>query len=208
MDENNPPRASRNHHGSSSSSSSTSGSSDHRGECHTSSTGSTTTPARKSRYGYAVDDGAGDRIECTGRFCKSCSGALIADCVALCCCPCALVNFLTLAFVKVPWMVGRKCLGLGKKKGQKREKRRKCKGGRSSKRGIEWVVERGEEEGKVPEISWRGGDGEEEMECDSARQEAERMWLELYQIGHLGFGRVSFTGIQSLGNKGQLGNVN
>ena len=26
--------------------------------------------------------------------------------------------------------------------------------------------------------------------------EAERVWLELYQIGHLGFGRVSFTGIQ------------
>ncbi|KAM1075891.1 hypothetical protein PS2_023211 [Malus domestica] len=208
MDDNNPPRALRNHHGSSSSSSSSSSeSSDHRGACHTSSAGHTTTPARKSRY--AADDAVGDRIECTGRYCKSCSGTLIADCVALCCCPCAVVNFLTLAFVKVPWMVGRKCLGLGKKKGQKREnKRRKCKGGGSSKSGIEWVVERGEEERKQPEVSRRSGYGEEETECGGARLEAERVWLELYQIGHLGFGRVSFTGTQSLGNKGQLGNVN
>ncbi|KAM1304573.1 hypothetical protein ACFX2F_022220 [Malus domestica] len=90
MDENNPPRASRNHHGSSSSSSSTSGSFDHRRECHTSSTRSTTTPARKNRYGYAVDDCAGDRIKCTGKYCKSCSGVLIVDCVAFYCCPCAL----------------------------------------------------------------------------------------------------------------------
>ncbi|XP_009377227.2 uncharacterized protein LOC103965862 [Pyrus x bretschneideri] len=208
MDDNNPPRALRNHHGSSSSSSSSSSeSSDHRGACHMSSAGHTTTATRKSRY--AVDDAAGDRIECTGSYCKSCCGALIADCVALCCCPCAVVNFLTLAFVKVPWMVGRKCLGLGKRKGQKREnKRRKCKEGGSSKRGIEWVVERGEEEGKIPEVSRRGGYGEEETECGGARLEAERVWLELYQIGHLGFGRVSFTGTQSLGNKGQLGNVN
>ncbi|KAM1470456.1 hypothetical protein ACFX11_041173 [Malus domestica] len=90
MDENNPPRASRNHHRSSSLSSSTSGSSDHHRECHTSSTGSTKTPARKCRYMYAVDDGAEDWIECTGRYCKSCSGVLIADCVELYCCPCAL----------------------------------------------------------------------------------------------------------------------
>ena len=36
------------------------------------------------------------------------------------------------------------------------------------------------------------GEGEARI---SARDEAERVWLELYQIGHLGFGRVSFTGI-------------
>jgi len=36
---------------------------------------------------------------------------------------------------------------------------------------------------------------EEEETRISARVEAERVWLELYQIGHLGFGRVSFTGI-------------
>ncbi|TQD89243.1 hypothetical protein C1H46_025202 [Malus baccata] len=86
------PSPSRNHHGSSSSP--MSGSSDHRGECHTSSTGSTMTPAWESQYGYAVKDGAEDRIECTRRYCKSCSDVLIADCMVLCCCPCALVQHL------------------------------------------------------------------------------------------------------------------
>ncbi|KAM1169222.1 hypothetical protein COP2_031820 [Malus domestica] len=79
-----PPSPSRNHHWSSSSP--TSWSFDHRGECHASSTGSTTTPARESQYGYTVDDDAEDQIECTGRHDKSFSG------VALCCCSCALVS--------------------------------------------------------------------------------------------------------------------
>lgn len=154
-------------------------------------------PKRKSRY--IVDDG-GDRIECSGRYCRSCTAALIADCVALCCCPCAVVNFLTLAFVKVPWMMGRKCLGLGKKK--KVESQRKCmrcEGGDS-------VVERDGNvrkgrvnEGIMSEISPSELADEEAIDCVSARYEAERVWLELYQVGHLGFGRVSFTGIQPPG---------
>ncbi|KAF3525515.1 hypothetical protein F2Q69_00046888 [Brassica cretica] len=45
------------------------------------------------------------------------------------------------------------------------------------------------EEAKTTSVS-----GSEESRT-SARVEAERVWLELYQIGHLGFGRVSFTGI-------------
>ncbi|BFG26892.1 hypothetical protein CerSpe_131660 [Prunus speciosa] len=178
MDEINPPRSSRKR----------GTSPDHQGD--TSSAAGHTTP-RKSRY--AVDD-AGDRIECSGKYCKSCSGALIADCVALCCCPCALLNLLTLAFVKVPWMVGRKCLGLGKSKGQKRKSKRKCSSidDDDDHHHRQCEVEREEEE-RMPEIS------SDQMECVSARLEAERVWLELYQIGHLGFGRVSFSGMQSLG---------
>ncbi|CAN7026927.1 unnamed protein product, partial [Brassica oleracea var. botrytis] len=45
------------------------------------------------------------------------------------------------------------------------------------------------EEDKTTSVS-----GSEESRT-SARDEAERVWLELYQIGHLGFGKVSFTGI-------------
>lgn len=180
MDENIPPRSSRKR----------GTSSDHQGD--TSSAAGPITP-RKSRY--AVDD-PGDRIECSGKYCKSCSGALIADCVALCCCPCALLNLLTLAFIKVPWMVGRKCLGLGKSKGQKRKSKR----GSSSIDGDDQhlrhhrrcEVEREIEE-RMPEIS------PDQMECVSARLEAEMVWLELHQIGHLGFGRLSFSGMQSLG---------
>ncbi|XP_059452814.1 uncharacterized protein LOC132183400 [Corylus avellana] len=151
-------------------------------------------PTRKSRHS-SFDDG-GDQIECSGKHCRACTAGLVADCVALCCCPCAVVNLLALAFVKVPWMVGRRCLGLGKEKGRQRlERKRKCR--RSE---IDCVVERdgngrkttavAEEEGKMAEIA--SGFGEEEEE---RMFEAEKVWLELYQVGHLGFGRVSFTGI-------------
>lgn len=141
---------------------------------------------RKSRYPVQEDDDDDDRIKCSGKNCRSCTGGMIADCVAVCCCPCAVVNLLALAFVKVPWMVGRKCLGLGKKNQRKKlEMKRKCEkdereldsmGGKLSS---EISCEFGEEEGK-------------DNVCP--RSEAEKVWLELYQVGQLGFGRVSSSG--------------
>ncbi|GKV07748.1 hypothetical protein SLEP1_g19477 [Rubroshorea leprosula] len=142
---------------------------------------------KKNRYavGADCDGGGGDSIECSGKYCRSCSAGLIADCVALCCCPCALINLLTLAFVKVPWKMGRRCLGLGKKKRKKLETKGKCRkseefpmGDRNgnSRRG-------GVEEGILEMLS--GLDGEEEM------YKAEKVWLDLYEVGKLGFGRVS-----------------
>lgn len=163
------------------------------------------TTRRKSRYSVDDNNGGGvDQIECTGKHCKACTAGLIADCVALCCCPCAVVNFLALAFVKVPYMVGKRLwLGLRKKK------KRKCNKQRSESECV--VVERDiennmmrkrkliEEEERLPEIA-SGFCEEEGMEnSGSAGFEADRVWLELYQVGHLGFGRVSFTGIQSMG---------
>ncbi|XP_009125991.1 uncharacterized protein LOC103850942 isoform X1 [Brassica rapa] len=164
----------------------------------------------------------GVQVKCSGR---SWAAAAIADCVALCCCPCAIINFLTLTFVKVPWMIGRRCLGGRRKKQNKRRlhkrQRRgkinsedgfhhynnrkfetavedeKCGGGSGGDDDDDhrFVVERDgsltkDEEEKTASVS-----GSEESRT-SARVEAERVWLELYQIGHLGFGRVSFTGIQ------------
>ena len=165
--------------------------------------GSKARPASKNRY--AVEDGGGDLIECSGKFCRSCSAGLFADCVAICCCPCAVVNLLALALVKIPWIMGRRCLGLGKRK---LEMRRKCK--KKNENEIEFVIERDgtlrkeraaaaaeeeeEEEGTTSEFLY--GREREEEEKASARFEADRVWLELYQVGHLGFGRVSFTGIQ------------
>lgn len=89
-------------------------------------------------------------------------------------------------------------MGLGKDKGrrQRLEWKRKCRGSES-----DCVVERDcngrkkmVEEGKMAEIASAFGEEERMFE-------AEKVWLELYQVGHLGFGRVSFTGsgIQSLG---------
>lgn len=124
-------------------------------------------PRRRNRAPLAGEDG---QPKCSG---KSCTAGVIADCVALCCCPCALVNLLILAFVKVPYMIGKKCL-------KKRKKKKKVN-----------VVE---------------SQSSEEVENESrsnnnwsGRFEEEKIWLELYQIGHLGFGRLSFTDLQSLG---------
>nr|XP_011468269.1 PREDICTED: uncharacterized protein LOC105352543 [Fragaria vesca subsp. vesca] len=181
--------------------------------------------AKKSRY-PVDDDGDGDRMECSGKYCRSCSAGMIADCVALCCCPCALFNLLTLALVKVPWMVGRRCLGLGKKnnkkklresQGQNRKSKQKCKskkkmkhcsgGGSSSQRQRRCAAEEelpAQISGYVFGFDDREEEEEEEEDCVSS---AERVWLELYQVGHLGFGRVSFGGgvVQSVQGKGNMG---
>ena len=148
-----------------------------------------------------VDDGGGDPpIECSGKFCRSCTAGLIADCVALCCCPCAVVHCFALAFVKAPWVVGRRCLGLGSKKKVKHKK--KCKRGSEDFDGGGVVLERNYREGNLMRVASSnnannvvnvGGVGEMESVTVNAGFEAEKVWLELYQIGHLDFGRVSFS---------------
>src|SRR5688572_27896661 len=79
---------------------------------------------KNQRHGTVVDDEDGDPIKCSGKSCRSCSGRLIADCVAVCCCPCAVVNILALAFLKIPWIVGRKCFRMVKKKKLEDKKRK------------------------------------------------------------------------------------
>ncbi|KAF8103744.1 hypothetical protein N665_0185s0018 [Sinapis alba] len=162
-----------------------------------------------SHRSNGTDNEAAPRVKCSGERCRSWAAAAIADCVALCCCPCAVVNLLTLALVKVPWMIGRKCIGLSKKRRKKINRERDdqrfhhhrrsetvsggcCGGGDREFDDHRFVVERDgsltkEEEEKPVSLK-----GEDEARV-SARVEAERVWLELYQIGHLGFGRVSFT---------------
>ena len=136
-------------------------------------------PAARSKSRFAGVDESGDPIECSGKYCRSCTAGLVADCVALCCCPCAVLHFLALAFFKAPLMAGRKCLGLAKKK------KKKCMSD-----GYDVVLQRDRvrnlEKGRVEDSKI------EEVSCESARFEADKVWLELYQIGHLGFGRVSF----------------
>ncbi|KAG6382524.1 hypothetical protein SASPL_142077 [Salvia splendens] len=116
-------------------------------------------PSPPHRRAGAEEDGGGGRVTCTG---KSCAARAIGDCVALCCCPCAVVNCFVLAFVKLPWAVARRRL-------------------RRSRRRVE--VERKCDEGML-EIEAAG-------ECVSA----EELWIELAEIGHLGFGRISSAGI-------------
>ncbi|KAI3884083.1 hypothetical protein MKW92_026157 [Papaver armeniacum] len=161
-----------------------------------SSTRSATGLRKISRSRYPVhDDGVSDlNIECSGQTCKSCTATVVADFVAICCCPCAVLNFLTLTLVKVPFTMGRK------------EKKKGGKGNKNSLPlppphgviidGVEKCSRGGKElvsvEGNI-EIPIGNNNVNGEHFC--ARVEAERVWLEFYQVGHLGFGRVSFTGI-------------
>ncbi|XP_042501031.1 uncharacterized protein LOC122078900 isoform X2 [Macadamia integrifolia] len=157
---------------------------------------------RTTRNRHLVDDGAGDLIKCSGKYCRSCTASFMADCVAICCCPCAVVSFLALAFVKLPWMIGRRCLGLEKKKGHESERKERRKG---KERDV--VIERNGNLRKESAVEERTcqyqspcgilveDDEAEQKENFRAGIEDESVWMELYQLGHLGFGRVSFSGI-------------
>ncbi|XAR58198.1 hypothetical protein NMG60_11026611 [Bertholletia excelsa] len=156
-------------------------------------------PRQHPRKGHVEDDGGEDFSRCSGKYCRSCTGGVIADCVAVCCCPCAVLSFFSLAFFKAPWMMGRRCLGLGKKKESKRKYERSGSGFTEDMDGIS---RKGREGFGIPELLISGFEEEDELGNFNARSEAESVWLELYQVGHLGFGRVSYTGIspQAKGN--------
>ncbi|KAI3981177.1 hypothetical protein MKX01_016312 [Papaver californicum] len=184
----------------------------------TRSTRSTTGLQKINRSRYPVqDDGVSDlNIECSGQTCKSCTATVVADCVAICCCPCAVVNFLTLTLVKVPFTMGRRCLRLMKKKRLKEKKKETRKGGKGNKdppppppHGV--IIDRVEKGGMELVSIERNieipiGNNNVNGEHFCARVEAERVWLEFYQVGHLGFGRVSFTGIPANNNHNNKSN--
>ncbi|KAI3670071.1 hypothetical protein L6452_41672 [Arctium lappa] len=158
--------------------------------CELPSTTTTTAGITRRKHRYPVEETgpeSNSHVGCSGKSCRSCTAGVIADCVAVCCCPCAVVNFFTLTFLKLPWMMGRKCLGLGNKKKKKLKNDDNTEKDRSGISRKDEGVER-----KSQNLE------EEEKEEYSARFEAEKVWLELYKIDQLGFGRVSFTGIQSL----------
>lgn len=182
------------------------------------------TPARNYHRHAMEADAIGDSIKCTGKSCISCTGGLIADCVAICCCPCAVVNILAFAFLKVPWTIGKRALKMGKKKLRKNSKRRNrldlCGSatttttttdidGTISRRNGRVLAMALEKHGTSEFVLCDEFEAEELKKSFSARfeegDEDEDLWFELYQVGHLGFGRVSFTGIPSSLCKGQLG---
>ncbi|KZV32945.1 hypothetical protein F511_01456 [Dorcoceras hygrometricum] len=140
------------------------------------------------RHGILEEVDRGDSIACTGKSCQSCTAGAIADCVAVCCCPCAVVNLLALAFVKLPWAVARRCVRRLK---MKRNKRR--------------IVE--------DERKWFQGDMDGilrktmvpvEEEVRAGLEVEEEIW---YEVGHLGFGRVSFTGVSNSNDEANLGTL-
>ncbi|KAI4348168.1 hypothetical protein L6164_008923 [Bauhinia variegata] len=174
--EENPPRVSRNRE-----------SHDQEASSRGGEVGGGPTRSRNRRRRFAVDE-SGDLIECSSKHSRSCTAGVIADCVALCCCPCVVLQCFALTCVKAPWMVGRRCLGLGKKK------KKKGQGFEQNDGVLERNTDHGNfrkgwvQEGMVP------GFGEaEKMGSVSSSLEADKVWIELYEISHLGFGRLSFA---------------
>ncbi|KAL9670273.1 hypothetical protein QQ045_007824 [Rhodiola kirilowii] len=162
-----------------------------------------TRPARTAaRNRASAADGGDDKeldvdgIECTSGCCKSCVAGAIADGVAICCCPCAVVDLVAFVLVRVPWMVGRRCLAMARGK-RKRKRIAECSGGgnveprrRSSGMSRNYLEKWRVSEGMIEvTTSFKFEDDEEDDGAD------ERVWLELCR----GFGRLSFTGIQSAG---------
>ncbi|KAG9159669.1 hypothetical protein Leryth_017389 [Lithospermum erythrorhizon] len=162
-------------------------------------------PFRKriqSRNNVAEDDGGVDPIECTGKSCKSCTGGLIADCVAVSCLALVLfLNILAFTFLKIPYLMGRKWLSKGRMKIKSKEKKKwELIKEKTSKRGVAALEGRNGNSRRVSVENEEVGLeneamelGNEEVKNHFSAQEEEMFWLELYRIGHLGFGRVSFS---------------
>ncbi|GER29493.1 NADH-dependent glutamate synthase 1 [Striga asiatica] len=147
----------------------------------------------RRRRAEAEEYSGGDLASCTGRSCGSCTAGVIADCVALCCCPCGVVSILALAFLKLPWAVARRCIA-GRRGGRRR---RRVLEGNSGKA----AAALGSTAPYIGAAAIGGGAVDGDF-GDEIR--AEDVWLELSEVGHLGFGRVSFTGVHE---QGQLGKV-
>ncbi|KNA17116.1 hypothetical protein SOVF_083120 [Spinacia oleracea] len=170
---------------------------------------------RRPRSRFTPEEAGESSVECTGKQCRSCAAALVADCVAVCCCPLALVSLLALAFVKVPYLVGKRCLR------KRNNRKRKCKqiceassSGSSSTSSIDININSrdinlisGQSKSDIIFEFAKEGDNNheflEERRSFCAAFEADKVLFELYQLGHLGFGRVSFTGIQPFAKEHQ-----
>ncbi|KAL6507314.1 hypothetical protein OROGR_023509 [Orobanche gracilis] len=152
--------------------------------------------------GEAVDPSG----TCTGRSCRSFTAGAIADCVAVCCCPCAVVNLLSLAFVKLPWAVARKFLGGRRKRNRRRrlEEKRKCSEGGGGGIPGSGKAEEGTTSVSVLTEDMTGGVLNDPFSAEIMGEGD--FWMEV-GVGQLCFGRVSFSGIP-FQEKGNLGNSN
>ncbi|PKU87596.1 uncharacterized protein LOC110098517 [Dendrobium catenatum] len=111
--------------------------------------------------------------------CNSCAAAALADIIAVSCCPCAVLNFLALAFFKLPCAAGRRCMRIVKRS-------------RGALEEVGGAVKREGLENKNVELRVESVMG---MEIGDMMEE--RAWKEMYQVGQWGFGRVSVSGSEA-----------
>ncbi|EES18692.2 uncharacterized protein LOC8064296 [Sorghum bicolor] len=129
---------------------------------------------------------------------RSCAAAAIADCVALGCCPCAVVALLGIALVRAPLAVGRRLrrrrLSLLRRK-RVRDVAASAKGakaaGAAPGAGSGTLLDTADEHATVGAATAPVHHHHQQQQAEAE----ELAWLEeLYRVGHWGFGRVSFSG--------------
>ncbi|KAF3340017.1 hypothetical protein FCM35_KLT15788 [Carex littledalei] len=158
-----------------------------------------------ARYRFPIPDTPSDDhiecAECSTQTCRSCSAFVMGDCIALCCCPCSFVHLLAFSLVKAPYLVGRRCFKrLTKKKGLLQKTRVSDSGEISDVGEMVMGFDYKGFESKSGELGmgvWGIGLGEYKSVSSNGRlstkMDADKIWMDLYQVGNWGFGRISFS---------------
>lgn len=122
-------------------------------------------------------------VGCRSQVC-SCAASFTADCAAICCCPCAILHLLILAFVKVPASFARKALCYARKKAVLR------------KRPADHKDDHDDEDhrGRYSFSPWSYTDSPATSTGSPAppKFDTQKLWAELYEAGHMGFGGPPF----------------
>ncbi|GJN18274.1 hypothetical protein PR202_gb05417 [Eleusine coracana subsp. coracana] len=164
-------------------------------------------PARPYRFPALPEDEQPTR--CTSQSCGTCSASAVASCVALCFCPCAVLSCLTLALVKAPYATGRRCLvRLARKRNRLRKARRvrdvddedDDADGRLQRELVKALPRRGSRE--WGELARAAAEGRARATSARSSDPAEKVWMEMYQVGLWGFGRLSLSPPEGSGGGG------
>ncbi|TVU20277.1 hypothetical protein EJB05_36480, partial [Eragrostis curvula] len=165
--------------------------------------------ARRGRCSFFFDGDDEPPSTTAGRMrCRSCAAVAIADCVALGCCPCAVVSLLGLALVKAPLVVGRRCVGRLRRRRRLLLHNKRVRDVAAASASAPAATRiHGEKGGVKAEVVTAGAGNAPPGSAAAAASvavasplgapgtEAELAWLEeMYRVGHWGFGRVSFSG--------------
>lgn len=128
-----------------------------------------------------------NNISCRGKVC-SCVASFTADCAAICCCPCAILHLLVLAFVKVPSSFARKALCYARKKAALRSSNRKRPEDHKDDHDDE------DHRGRYSFSPWSYTDSPATSDGSRAppKLDTQNFWAELYEAGHMGFGGPPF----------------
>ncbi|EEE55060.1 hypothetical protein OsJ_02768 [Oryza sativa Japonica Group] len=128
--------------------------------------------ARPYRFPVPAEGGEPTRRRSAAQSCGTCGASAVASCVALCCCPCAVLQ---------EWRpVGADGAVRAERKQDRREPGRTGGAASAAPPG----------DASVDAISAVGeGSGRARPRVDTA----EKTWVEIYQLGHWGFGRLSFS---------------